>query len=96
MPDLQVLEIANAIEARHSARVPFDCERPVSDRDLQRILEAARWAPTPHNMQNFEIIVIDDPEILEKIAAVRSTPSAESLAKVVCKSPLRILAAPSC
>ena len=76
MPDLQVLEIANAIEARHSARVPFDCERPVSDRDLQRILEAARWAPTPHNMQNFEIIVIDDPEILEKIAAVRSTPSA--------------------
>jgi nitroreductase len=75
MVDLQVLEIANAIEARHSARVPFDSSRRVSDEDLQRILEAARWAPTPHNMQNFEIIVVDDPEILEKIAAVQSAAS---------------------
>lgn len=75
MVDLQALEIANAIESRHSSRVPFDSQRVVPDRDLQRILEAARWAPTPHNMQNFEVIVVDDRDILEKIAAVRSTPS---------------------
>jgi nitroreductase len=79
MADLQALEIANAIEARHSSRVPFDSKRRVSDADLQRILEAARWAPTPHNMQNFEIIVVDNPEVLEKIAAIRSTPSASFL-----------------
>jgi nitroreductase len=75
MVDLQALEIANAIEARQSSRGPFDSERPVPDRDLQRILEAARWAPTPHNMQNFEVVVVDDLALLEKIAAVRSTPS---------------------
>jgi len=28
---------------------------------LQRIVEAARQAPTLHNMQNCEIVVIDDP-----------------------------------
>ena len=75
MADLQALEIANAIEARQSSRVAFDSERPVTDRALQRILEAARWAPTPHNMQNFEVIVVDDPAMLDKIAAVRATPS---------------------
>jgi nitroreductase len=75
MVDVQTLDIAKAIEARHSSRVPFDSKRSVPDGDLQRILEAARWAPTPHNMQNFEIIVVDNPEILEKIAAVWSTPT---------------------
>jgi len=75
MADTQAFMVENAIKARCSSRVPFDSERFVPDRDLQRILEAARWAPTPHNMQNFEIIVVDDPAILEKIAAVRSSPS---------------------
>lgn len=42
MAELQVFEIANVIEARHSSRMPFDSERLVSDQDLQRILEAAR------------------------------------------------------
>ncbi len=27
----------------------------------------ARWAPTAHNMQNFEVIVVDDNEVLEII-----------------------------
>jgi nitroreductase len=75
MLDLQVLELANVIERRHSSRVPFDPKGRIPDGDLQRILEAARWAPTPHNMQNFEILVIDDREIIQRIAAVRSVPS---------------------
>jgi hypothetical protein len=43
MADLHAFEIANAIEARHSSRVPLDSKRVVPDRDLQRILR--RWAP---------------------------------------------------
>ena len=33
-------------------------------RTWQQILEAARWSPTAHNMQNFEILVIDASEVL--------------------------------
>jgi len=31
----------------------------VRDEYLRQILEAARWAPTPHNMENFEIVAVD-------------------------------------
>jgi nitroreductase len=64
-------EILKLIPERHSSRVPFDREHPLAKQDLKQILEAARWAPTAHNMQNFEIIVIDDKELLEKIGNIK-------------------------
>jgi len=35
--------------------------------DLLLILEAAHWGPTAHNMQNFDILVVDDNNQLEKL-----------------------------
>ena len=70
-------EILDVIRARHSARMPYDPDRPVPAGLLGQILEAARWAPTAHNMQNYEIIVVDDPGMLEQIAAIRSEVSVE-------------------
>jgi len=67
MPD--VLRI---IPQRRSIRVPFDPNRPVSKENLRQILEAARWAPTAHNMQNFEILVVDDKKVLEKVGRIKS------------------------
>jgi nitroreductase len=52
--------------------VPFDPGLPVSALALGQILEAARWAPTAHNMQNFEIVVVDDRAVLQKLAAIAS------------------------
>ena len=75
MLDLQVLELANVIEHRHSCRLPFDPRRRIPDQDLQRLLEAARWAPTVHNMQNFEIVVVDDQQIVNELGTVRALPS---------------------
>lgn len=72
-------EILKLIEERHSARVPFDPTRPIAETDLRQILEAARWAPTAHNMQNFEIVVVDDPELLDQIGQIPSQISAEFL-----------------
>jgi nitroreductase len=66
-------DILKIIQERHSARIPFDPERPISRQDLRQILEAGRWAPTAHNMQNFEIIVVDDKKILEEIGNIKST-----------------------
>jgi len=64
--------ILTIIEERQSARGPFDPKRSIAEHDLGQILEAARWAPTAHNMQNFEIIVVDDRKQLEAIGRIRS------------------------
>jgi nitroreductase len=64
-------EILKTIEERHSSRVPFDREHPPAKQDVLQILEAARWAPTAHNMQNFEIVVVDDKNQLEKLGIIK-------------------------
>ena len=69
-------EILTLIGQRRSVRGPFDPERPVSMSDLAQILEAARWSPTAHNMQNFEILVIDDRDVLARLADI-SSPASE-------------------
>jgi len=63
-------DLLELIEERHSARVPFDENRAIATEELQQILEAARWSPTAHNMQNFEIVVVDDTRLLDKIGAI--------------------------
>lgn len=65
-------EILKTIKERHSSRVPFDPSKPIAKETLTQILEAARWTPTGHNMQNYEIIVIDDKATLERIGTVKS------------------------
>jgi nitroreductase len=63
-------EILKIIQDRHSSRVPFDQGHAPSKHDLMQILEAARWAPTAHNMQNFEIIVVDDKRQLKELGNI--------------------------
>jgi nitroreductase len=65
-------EVYRIIQERQSARVPFDPNQKVSKDDLRQILDAGRWAPTAHNMQNFDVIVVDDKEVLEIIGNVKS------------------------
>jgi nitroreductase len=65
-------DILKIIKERQSDRGPFDPNRPVAKENLKQILEAIRWTPTAHNMQNFEIVVVDEKEVLEKIRNVKS------------------------
>jgi nitroreductase len=65
-------EILRVIKERHSSRVPFDPAKPISKEHLKQIMEAARWAPSGHNMQNYEILVLDDKAVLEKIGSIKS------------------------
>jgi nitroreductase len=65
---------------RHTCRTAFDPAMEIRETDLQRILDAARWAPTAHNIQNFEIIVVDDEQRLSAISAIRMAP-AETFAR---------------
>jgi nitroreductase len=65
-------DVLKVIRERHSSRVPFDSNRPPSKGDLRKILEAARWTPTAHNMQNFDIVIVDDKKILDEIGNIKS------------------------
>jgi nitroreductase len=64
-------EILKIIQERHSSRASFDREHQPTKQHLLQILEAARWAPTAHNMQNFEIIVVDDENQLEMLGNIK-------------------------
>jgi nitroreductase len=68
-------DLLELIHQRHSARTPYDGRRPVPQPALDHILEAASWAPTAHNMQNFEILVVDDPNTLQAIGAIETRTS---------------------
>lgn len=65
------MNIVKFIVERHSTRVDFDPARSIPKDEMDQILESARWAPTPHNMQNFEIIVVDDKKILDQISKIK-------------------------
>jgi nitroreductase len=64
-------ELMQLIENRQSARGLFDPERAIPAEDMGKILEAARWTPTAHNMQNFEIVVVDDKQLLSAISEIK-------------------------
>ncbi len=48
---------------RHSKRAFLD--KPVPEDALLRILEAARWAPSPNNNQPWRFVVVRDPDRLQ-------------------------------
>ena len=51
----------------------FDTEKPVEREKLERILEAARIAPSACNAQPWHFIIVDDPELKNKVADATST-----------------------
>jgi nitroreductase len=53
------------VKSRRSVR-SFKSD-PVADRDIDRIIEAARWAPSGFNLQPWEFVVVKNPELKNKI-----------------------------
>jgi len=64
------MELLTLMRERRSQRGPYDRQRRIEKEELERIIEAGRWAPTAHNMQNFEIIVVNDGQELDAIAGI--------------------------
>jgi len=83
MPDARAPDAATClgeiIRNRHSERGPYDASQAVEAADLDAILEAGRWAPTAHNMQNYEIVVIDDPSTLAAVGRLQPGGSGDFL-----------------
>lgn len=53
------LNVYKAITQRRSYRGTFQ-ERPIDEADMDRIIEAARWTPSPFNVQPWELVFIKD------------------------------------
>ncbi|MDR1371492.1 MAG: nitroreductase family protein [Dysgonamonadaceae bacterium] len=60
------------VQSRQSDRA-FDASRPVEQEKLMRIIEAGRLAPSACNAQPWHFIVVDDPELKNKVADATAT-----------------------
>lgn len=61
------MDFLDLVRTRQSVR-SYDPDRPVEKEKIDRCLEALRLAPSACNAQPWKIILIDDPELKEKIA----------------------------
>lgn len=67
------MEFMDAVLKRRTYREHFT-DKPISQEDLEVIIESARWAPSPFNIQPWEMLIITRQE------------SKDQLADLVCKS----------
>lgn len=58
--------VLEALNWRYATKV-FDTAKPVSDEDLNVILEAIRLAPTSRGLQPFQVVVVTESETKRKI-----------------------------
>lgn len=65
------MDFLNFVSTRQSDRA-FDVNRPVEKEKIERILQAARMAPSACNSQPWHFVVIDDPELRNKVADATS------------------------
>ena len=73
------MEFQELLKTRRSCR-SFDNSAP-SEFELSAILDAGRWAPSPLNLQPWEFIIINDPEIKALIRKVAEDAKQEVIDK---------------
>lgn len=60
------MEVFEAIKKRRSIR-SYDSSKPVTEEQIEKILEAGRLAPSAHNLQDWYFVVVKSPEVKEKM-----------------------------
>jgi len=60
------LDVLEAIKERRSIRAFTD--EKVSEKDVERLIDAARWAPSAGNTQPLELVVVKDKEMKRKLS----------------------------
>ena len=84
------MDVFKAIKTRRSIRAFTD--KRVTDREVKKLIEAARWAPSAGNIQPWEFIIVKDPKVKHGLceAALNQTLIEEaSVVIVVCADPTR-------
>ncbi len=84
------MDVFEAIKSRRSVRA--FTQKDVSEEEVEKLIDAARWAPSAGNIQPWEFIVVRKPEIKRKlsIAALDQTFIEEApVVIVVCANQIR-------
>lgn len=66
------MDIFKTIEKRRSVRMYED--KPVSDEDLNRVLEAARLAPCTGNRQGYKFVIVKDKKKIARLKEISRMP----------------------
>jgi len=61
------VDLLTAIHQRRRHRGDFE-SKPISQEHLDQLIEAARWAPSPFNVQPWKLLIVADPESKSVIA----------------------------
>ena len=61
------MNVFEAIESRRSIRAYTSGK--VSDEDVERLIDAARWAPSAGNIQPWEFVIVRDTKIKQRLSA---------------------------
>jgi len=61
------MDVLEAIKGRRSVRA-FKSEKNVSEKTVEDLIDAARWAPSAGNIQPWEFIIVSRPEIKKRLA----------------------------
>lgn len=64
------MELYEGLLTRRSIR-QYDSEKKVSRQDIEDIIKAASYAPSAHNKQPWEFLVIEDRQVMEGFRAVQ-------------------------
>ena len=67
------MDFFNVINARHCCRGEFK-DKPVSQEDLRKIVDAGLQAPSGKNAQTTTFIIVDDSDILSDISVINPVP----------------------
>jgi len=85
------MEVFEAIKKRRSIR-RFDPKREVSDGEVEKLLEAVRWAPSAGNLQSWFFVVVRDRKTKERLVSeawVQEFIVEAPVVIVVCSDPKR-------
>ena len=66
------MNVFDAITQRRSHRGGFQ-QRAIDEADIGELMEAARWAPSPFNVQPWDLLIIREPEAKARLAELTET-----------------------
>lgn len=74
------MDVFEAVALRHSYRGPFR-DQMIPRADLERIVQAGLQAPSGKNAQTTRFVIVDDPDLVRKIAGMPAANTAMQQAK---------------
>ena len=64
------MDLLNAIMTRRSVR-QFDTSKEITKQDLEEIIKVAQFAPSAHNKQPWEFLVVTDKEVMADLRKIQ-------------------------